>query len=282
MNLVETEKKAALFEDMDLIRAIFAPGATKTDAAKPQTWNAIQHYAETFMTEEHIEITHANLNVIVAGDVATATNDSCGYLIETATGGRRDYNCPQCDRWTFRRDPDGRWWITSMTYGIESTAPSHRYDFEDGTNGCWTVRYDSGEAQGEQPTLTTKLTYYSSKGSLRFAFDLAKISKHRGQVILYNMPFAGQASAYVYAPPDAPADLEAGFFAMEHDHAPFKYHEANQVFRLSPGSWTLITWRVNTSDWVRPLHLLGIEVRRTSGGAYRGYVCIDNVFIKSR
>lgn len=279
--LIETEKRAVLIEDMDLIRAIFAPDATKTDAATNLSWNAIQRYTQTFTREDYLEITHANLEVTIAGDKATVTNDSCGSFMVTATRQKIEYNCPQCDRWTFHRDANGRWWITDMTYNLVSNASSHRYTFEDGTHGCWTVRYDRNKPQGGMPTLTTELAHLG-QGALRFAFDLARISTHRAQTIRYNMPFAGQASAYVYAPPDAPANLEAGFFAMELDHAPFNYHEANQMVRLDPGKWTRITWNIGVTGWVQPLHLLGIEVRQTSGGTYSGYVCIDDVSIKSQ
>ena len=77
-------------------------------------------------------------------------------------------------------------------------------------------------------------------------------------------------------------DLVAGFFAMELDHTPWNYHDADQIVQLTPGQWTQITWNVDTSNWVQPLHLLGIEVRRASGGSYNGYVLIDDVLIQSR
>jgi serine/threonine protein kinase len=281
LSLLETEKEAVLTENMNLIQAIFDPDATKTDAATSQSWNAIQRYAETFTTEDHLEITHTNIAITITGDKATVTNDSCGSLVLKATGQKIDYNCPQCDRWTFRRDANGRWWITSMTYSLLSTASSHQYTFEDGTNGCWDVRYDSNEPQGQRPTLTTEFAY-QGHGSLRFTLDLAQVSTHRGQTIRYNMPFAGYASAYVYVPPDAPADLEAGFFAMELDHDPWNYHEASQMSRLIPGQWTEIRWNVGTAGWAQPLHLLGIEVRQAGQGTYKGYVLIDDVFIQSQ
>jgi len=281
LSLIEKEREAVLTENMDLIRSIFAPNATKTDAATHQSWNAIQRYAETFEQENHLEITHTNFNVTIAGDEATVINDSYGSFVIEATGQQIDYDYPQCDRWTCHRDANGRWWITDMTYGLVSTAPYHHYTFEDGTNGCWTVRYDAGEPQGQMPVLTTGLAY-QGRGSLLFAFDLAGVPTHRGQVIRHNMPFTGQASAYVYAPPDAPADLEAGFFAMELDHDPWNYHETNQMSYLIPGQWTRITWNINTFDWVQPLHLFGIEVRQAGEGTYNGYVLIDNVFIESQ
>jgi ketosteroid isomerase-like protein len=281
VSLIETEKEAVLTKDIELIRAIFASNATKTDAATPQPWNAIQRYTETFTKEDHLEITHTNVVITITGDTATVINDSCGSFTDTTTGKKTDYNCPQCDQWTFRRDADGRWWIMNFTYGLTSTATSHNYPFEDGTNGCWWVRYDAGEPQGQMPTFTTEVTH-QGHGSLRFAFDLGSVSTHRAQTIRYNMPFAGRASAYVYAPPDAPADLEAGFFAMELDHHPWNSHDADQMFRLTPGQWTEIRWDISVTDWVQPLHLLGIEVRQTSGGSYDGYVLIDDVFIKSQ
>ena len=281
LSLIEKEREAVLTENMDLIRSIFAPNATKTDAATPQSWNAIQRYAETFEQENHLQITHTNFNVTIAGDEATVIKDSCGSFVIEATGQQIDYNCPQCDRWTCHRDASGRWWITDMTYGLVSTAPYHHYTFEDGTNGCWTVRYDAGEPQGQMPALTTGLAY-QGRGSLQFAFDLAGVPTHRGQVIRHNMPFTGQASAYVYAPPDAPADLEAGFFAMELDHDPWNYHETNQMSYLIPGQWTRITWNIGTFGWAQPLHLFGIEVRQAGEGTYNGYVLIDNVFIESQ
>jgi len=279
---MDTEKEAVLTENMGLITDIFDPDATKTDAATSQSWNAIQRYVETFEQEDYLEITHTNIVVTISGDEATVINDSCGSFITTATGQKVDYNCPQCNRWTFHRDAIGRWWITNMTYGLVSTETSHLYTFEDGANGCWWVRYDRVEPQGQMPTFTTELAY-QGRGSLQFGFDLGGISTHRGQIIRYNMPFAGHARAYVYAPPDAPTDLEAGFFAMELDHDPWNYHEADHVSRLTPGQWTQITWDIeNTSIWAQPLHLLGIEVRRTGGGPYHGYVLIDDVFIKSQ
>ncbi len=282
LSLMASEREAVLTENKDLIRAIFAPNATKTDAQTGESWNAIERYEETFQTEDHLQITHTNVIVVISDGEATVVNDSCGSFLVTTTGGKSDYNCPQCNQWTFQRDASGRWWITNMTYGLTSTAPSHSYTFEDGTNGCWVVRYDAGEPQGQMTTFTTERAY-QGQGSLHFAFDLAQVSKHRGQTIRYNMPFAGYASAYVYAPPDAPADLEAGFFAMELDHDPFNYHQADQLFRLTPGRWTPITWRVIVAGWEQPLHLLGIEVRQVGGGgSYSGYVLIDEVFIQSQ
>ena len=281
VSLIATEREAVLAEDVDLIQAIFAPDATRTDAVTSQSWNAIEYYVGAFETEEHLEITHTNFDVTVAGDEAMVTSDSCGLLRFTATGQESAYNCPQCDRWTFSRDADGRWWITGVTVSLVSAAPTHQYTFEDGTAGCWTVRFDEGELQGQMPVFTTEAAY-AGQGALRFAFDLGGISTHRAQTIRYNMPFAGQASAYVYAPPGVPADLEAGFFAMELDHAPWNYHAADQVSRLAPGTWTRITWDVDTAGWVQPVHLFGIEVRRAGGDSCDGYVLIDEVFIKSR
>jgi ketosteroid isomerase-like protein len=281
VSLIATEREAVLTEDVDLIRAIFASDATRINAVTSQSWNAIQYYIGAFETEEHLEITHTNFDVTVAGDEAMVANDSCGLLVLTATGQESAYNCPQCDRWTFNRDADGRWWITGVTVSLLSTAPVHQYTFEDGTAGCWTVRFDEGELQGQMPAFTTE-TAYAGQGALRFAFDLGGVSTHRAQTIRYNMPFAGHASAYVYAPPGAPADLEAGFFAMELDRAPWNYHDADQMSRLAPGAWTQITWDVDTAGWAQPVHLFGIEVRRAGGGSYDGYVLIDDVSIKSR
>lgn len=284
LHLIEAERQAVLEKRLDLIKAIFTADAIKTDAATGEPRNAIQDYAEDFQTEDHLEITHANLQFDIVDDTATVTNDSCGSLIDRKRDpGQReiDYSCVQCDRWTFRKDSKGQWWITSFTYNLAPVAPSQKYTFEYGNNGCWCVRYVEGEVQGQMPTHTSERAH-EGKNSLRFTFDLGNLRTGRAQTIHYNMPFAGQASAYVYAPPDAPADLEAGFLAMELDHDPWNEHYAEEMYQLVPGQWNEIKWTVDRSGWRWPLHLFGIGVRRAGGGPYQGYVLIDDVTIKSK
>ena len=279
LELIEQERTAVLTKDLELVKNIFRLDATKTDAARTLTQNAIAWYAESFETEDHLQIEHANLVVQIDGSTATVTNDSRGSLKIESTGQTIDYDNPQGDRWTFRRDAGGRWWIATMTYNL--TPPVLEYTFEDGTDGFWQVRFDGTTPQGQAPAPTTTGAHRGS-GSLRFAFDLAGIPQHRGQIIRYNVPFAGQASAYVYAPPGTPTDLEAGFFAMEYDREPWHYHDPTQMTRLTPGTWTRIEWTIDAGGWARPLHFLGIEVRQAGTGTYNGYVLVDDVSIKSQ
>jgi hypothetical protein len=269
---------------MALIQTIFTADATKGDAMTGQLWNAIQRYRQDFETQDHLKIKHANFQFNITGNTATVTNDSCGSLIDNSRPpGEQSitYSCVQCDKWTFERDNTGRWWITSFTYSLPPTAPLQKYTFEYGNNGCWDVRYYDGQAQGQEPRHTTEKAH-GGQGSLRFAFELASLRTGRAQTIRYNMPFAGQALAYIYAPPDAPADLEAGFLAMELDHDPWDLHYAEEMVRLVPGQWKEIKWTVDSTGWKWPLHLFGIWVRRAGGGPYQGYILIDDVTIKSQ
>ena len=95
------------------------------------------------------------------------------------------------------------------------------------------------------------------------------------------MLFAGRASAYVYLPPDAPADIEAGFFAQELDRAPWREHKVTQYTTLQPGKWTLVEWDISVQSWkADPLHLIGLEVHR-SQGKYSGYILVDDIVIIS-
>ncbi len=279
--LIRRESEAVVAEDMETIQAIFAPEAVRINGPNGQPVNAIEDYEGVFSTLRFLQAQHANVAIAVKGDAATATSDSCGSFIVESTDQKIDYHGPQSDRWEFRQRPDGTWLITSLTFSLESDAPDHRYFFEDGTNGCWAVRYDAGVPQGEIPVFTSTLSY-GGAGSLQFSFETSKTAEHRGQMIVYNMPFAGQASAFVYAPPKPPADLEAGFFAMDFDGRPYNYHPPTRFFRLTPGQWTQIAWSVDVSGWARPLHLIGIEVRRVGGGDYRGYILVDDVYFKSR
>ncbi len=284
--LIEKEATAVLTKDFELIEEIFAPKASKTDASKspPQVWKARDRYRETFESEDHHEVNHTNLKIEINGDMATVTNDSCGRFTDKATNQEFSYSSPQSDKWAFEHDDNGQWWVTDLTYGIQSTNPDHFYEFEDETDGCWRVRSDNNEPQGDQPHLSELA--YEGDGSLKFPFNLSKISTRRAQVMHENMPFAGEFSAYVYIPPDAPNDLIASFFAMELDQDPFKYHgidtEEGQIHQLIPDQWTEVRWKGDVSQWESIVHLLGIEIRREGGGVYDGYVLIDNINIKSK
>ena len=285
--LMEKEATAVLVKDFELIEEIFAPDASKTDASKspPQVWNARDRYRETFESEDHHEINHTNLKIEIIGDMATVTNDSCGRFTDTATNQEISYSSPRSDKWTFERDDNGRWWITDLTYGIQSRNPDHFYEFEDETDGCWRVRIDNDEPQGDPPYALSEMGY-EGDGSLKFPFNLSEISTRRAQVMHENMPFAGEFSAYVYIPQDAPDDLIASFFAMELNQAPCNYHGIEtgegQIHQLIPGQWTEVRWEDDVSQWEPIVHLLGIEIRQESGGFYDGYVLIDNIDIKSK
>lgn len=280
-HLIQRESEAVLAGDMDIIRAIFAPDAVRINGPNGEAKNAIADYEEISRTLRFLEVQHSNIVITIEGDTATAMGDSCGSYRVKSTGQGFDFHGPQSDRWEFSKPIDDMWIITSLQFNLVSDAPEHRYFFEDGTNGCWAVRYDRGAPQGETPIYTTTRAYNGS-GSLQFSFDTSQTSAHHGQAIVYNMPFVGQASAFVYAPPDAPADLQAGFFAMDFDRPPYNYHPVSQSSRLAPGRWTQVTWSPNVTGWARTLHLIGIEVSRASGSDYRGYVLIDEVYFKSR
>jgi len=285
--LIEKEATAVLTKDFELIEEIFAPDASKTDASKspPQVWKARDRYRETFESEDHHEVNHTNLKIEINGDMATVTNDSCGRFTDKATNQEFSYSSPQSDKWTFERDDNGRWWITDLSYNIQSKNPDHLYEFEDETDGCWRVRIDHDEPQGDPPMPYSEKGY-ESDGSLKFPFNLSEISNKRAQVMHENMPFAGELSAEVYIPEEAPDDLEASFFAMELDHDPWNYHGLDngegQIHQLIPGQWTEVHWKGDVSLWEPIVHLLGIEIRRESGGVHEGYVLIDNIYIKSK
>jgi hypothetical protein len=142
------------------------------------------------------------------------------------------------------------------------------------------VRLDQNVLQGSAPVFTEERAA-QGQGALRLPLDL-NVSVPRSQIVRWNMPFAGHATTQVYAPPDAPDDLVAGFFAMEYDHEPWNYHAADQLVALKRGAWTTVTWNINSSGWAQPLHLIGLEVRRANNQPYRGYVLIDEVLIHSQ
>jgi hypothetical protein len=229
---------------------------------------------------DFLDVAHGRIEMTVTGDTAVAISDSCGSYREYSTGRKQDFGGPESDLWTFRQ-LSGQWRITSLTFNRTPTETQQVYTFEDDTHGCWLVRIDNDVPQGEK-TAPTGEQAHGGQMALRFDFDTAKTQEHRGQVVHINMPFAGQASAWVYAPPGAPADLEAGFFAMELDHQPWDYHEPDQLSRLVPGQWTQITWNVDVTGWKPIPHLLGIEVHRPNKTDYAGYILIDDVRITGR
>lgn len=284
VGLIEKEAEAVLTKNFALVEEIFAPEAVKIYAATGEQWNARRRYAETFEVEDHLEITHANVDIEIHGNEAVATNDTCGAFIDV-NNQRFTYSGPKSDRWEFEQDENGRWWITSLTFGLVPTAERFAYGFEEGTHSCWSVRLDNNVSQGNPTSYTADLAY-EGNGALRFSFNLSATPAHRAQIKYENMPFAGTFSARVYAPPDAPQDLIASFYVMEFAHDPWNYHGIDtgdgQIVELVPGSWTEVRWTGDVSGWATPVHLLGIEIRQEGEGSYDGYVLIDNIVINGR
>ena len=282
--LIEKEAEAVLTNNFALVEQIFAPEAVKIYAATGEEWNARDRYAATFELEDHLEITHANINIEIQGNVAVAINDTCGAFID-GNNQRFTYSGPRSDRWEFTQDENGRWWITSLTFGLVPPAERFTYGFEEGRPGCWSVRLDNNVPQGHPTSYTDELAYEGG-GSLRFSFNLSETPAHRAQIKYENMPFAGSFSAYVYAPPDAPHDLIASFYAMEFAQDPWKYHGIDtgegQIVQLAPGEWTEVRWTGDVAGWQTPVHLLGMEIRQEGDGSYNGYVLIDNIVINGR
>lgn len=279
--LIEAEAQAVLTRDSELVRSIFAPDAVRINAANGQTENAYEVYAGIFRTLLFLDAGHGRIDITVTGDTAEAVSDSCGSFTVKGTDAKVDFGGPHSDRWAFKQNAGGQWQITSLTINLPANPSQQEYTFEDNSHGCWLVRIDDGVAQGST-TAPTEERAYKGQRSLRFDYDTSQTKDDRGQITHINMPFTGQTSAWIYAPPDAPADLEAGFFAMELDRTPWKYHAPNQLLRLTPGQWTQITWDIDVTGWAQPLHLLGIEVRRASGGDHRGYILVDDIDIRSR
>jgi hypothetical protein len=284
VGLIEKEAEAVLSKNFALVEEIFAPEAVKIYAATGESWNARDRYAATFELEDHLEITHANVDIEIHGNEAVATNDTCGTFIDV-NNQRFTYSGPRSDRWEFAQDENGRWWITSLTFGIVPPAERFTYGFEEGMPGCWSVRLDNNVPQGHPTSFTDDLAH-EGNGSLHFSFNLAETPGHRAQIRYENMPFAGSFSAYVYIPPDAPNDLIASFYAMEFAHDPWNYHGVDtgegQIVELVPGAWTEVRWTGNVTGWQIPVHLLGIEIRQEGEGSYNGYVLIDDIVINGR
>jgi hypothetical protein len=280
LRLIETERQAVLTRNLNLLKDIFTGQATRTNGATNVSAPVMSEYASTFANEVFQEITHTNFQFDIDGHTATVTNDSCGLIHLKNENRDLPFDCPQCDRWTFQRDTDGRWWITDFTYGLGMRAARHTSSFEDDTNGCWAARIDGGVPQGSDPVFTEERAA-QGQGALRLPLNL-NANVPRSQIVRRSMPFAGRATAQVYAPPDAPADLVAGFFAMEFDHEPWNYHPAEQLVQLKPGAWTTVNWIIAPRGWAQPLHLLGLEVRRANNEPYNGYVIVDEVVIDSQ
>ncbi|MCC6604431.1 MAG: hypothetical protein IT327_14555 [Anaerolineae bacterium] len=282
--LIEKEAEAVLTQNFALVADIFAPEAIKIYAVTGETWNARDRYATTFELEDHLEIIHTNMDIEIQGNRAVATNDTCGVFIDV-NNQRFTYSGPKSDRWEFTQDENGRWWITSLTFGLVPPAEHFTYGFEEGSPGCWSVRLDNNVPQGHPPSFTDDLVY-EGNGALHFSFNLAETSAHRAQIKYENMPFAGSFSAYVYTPPDAPHNLIASFYAMEFAQDPWNYHGIDtgegQIVELIPGEWTEVRWIGDVAGWPSPVHLLGIEIRQQSEGSYNGYVLVDNIVINGR
>jgi hypothetical protein len=122
--LMDAEKRAVLNEDIGLIDLIFAPEAQKGDAKTGQVWPARQRYRETFVTERHEDINHANIRVTFEGsDRAVATNDSYGAFVVESTGHRIPYDNYRGDEWTFEKNESGCWQITGLTYNVQVPCP---------------------------------------------------------------------------------------------------------------------------------------------------------------
>jgi hypothetical protein len=286
-NLIDTESRAVLIQDLSLITDIFHADAVRIDSAKNETGNAIQWYQKNFDPNNPDRIVfssavHLNYQISLAGNTAVVTNDSCGSF--TQNGAKIDYTSIQSDRWTFTRDAQGRWWIMEMAINQPFPGPQMTFAFEEPSDACppaWAVRYVDTHPQGQPPEIVQG-TGLEGTGALQLAFDTAANPNRRGQVVAYNIPFGGTASAYVYLPPEVSASLEAGFFAQELDQPPWRLHEPNQYFPLKSGEWTPITWDIPIQGWKNdPLHLLGIEIRAKTGD-YNGYVLIDEIKIETR
>jgi hypothetical protein len=271
--LMEAERQAALAGDINLIRMIYAPDAVRRDGMVDTEQNAIASYQTDFDKLTHLEIVHKNTDIAILGSRAVVTNDTRGRLLDES-GNTVTYDSLMGDEWIFKSDTTGRWWLVEMTYSLMPAWIT--YEFEDGTEGFWAERHYDNQPQGSAPTYTAQASYRGD-GSLQFSFDLPGNQTHCGQVVRYSVPFGGQASAHVYAPVGAPADLQAGLFAQDYDKDPYNPHPATNMVRLSPGKWTRVDWNLDVSSWAYPQHFVGIQICQAGPPSYKGYVLIDDV-----
>lgn len=121
--LIDAEVQAILGEDIELVKAIFAPDAIIRNEATDQVWSSPEmYYTEKFRNEIHCQIEHYDYRVLKVTDteawVTTANRGKWGW--ET-TGCTMTYeNPPGADQWHFRRDALGCWQIVRFTYNAHT------------------------------------------------------------------------------------------------------------------------------------------------------------------
>ena len=121
--LVDAEAQAVLSEDIDLIKAIFAPDAIIRNEATDQEWDSPEvYYAEKFQNEIHCRAEHYDYRLLKLTDeeglVSTGNRGEWGWEAE---GCAMTYESPPgADQWHFRKDTFDCWQIVRFTYNAHN------------------------------------------------------------------------------------------------------------------------------------------------------------------
>ena len=169
------------------------------------------------------------------------------------------------------------------------------FDFESKSNEGWDIRWEGVDRLGE--SVMPDDGHYCGSGhwSLAFDFQLRTTPPFDKAQVKYeteHLSVAQELSAWIYAPANAPGDLQASCFVLEDNTAgtwsgkpEWPWYQTGYT-PLEPDEWTLV--RCLPSDFVSnyagghyeaPL-LLGFELTRAGKGVYEGTVYLDKVVLR--
>jgi len=121
--IIDAEAQAVLSEDIELIKAIFAPDAIIRNEATGQEWDSPEaYYTEKFRNEVHCRVEHYDYHILkLTKTEALVTTRGRGEWGWEAQGCTMTYeNPPDADQWRFRKDAFGCWWIVRFTYNVQT------------------------------------------------------------------------------------------------------------------------------------------------------------------
>lgn len=121
--LIDAEAQAILSEDIQLIKAVFAPDAIIRNEATDQEWDSPEaYYTEKFRNEVHCRAEHYNYRILKLTDeqalVTTGNRGQWGWETDECT--MTYENPPGADQWHFRKDAFGCWQIVRFAYNAHT------------------------------------------------------------------------------------------------------------------------------------------------------------------
>lgn len=168
-----------------------------------------------------------------------------------------------------------------------ATRPKVAFYFENNSTDCWAIRTEphTGRQLGQDLTLTSNFGHQGDH-ALRLEVELSHEGEHRAQIerpieACGEIKINKELSAWIYIPPDAPADLEAELFVQDNRTETGTWYASNPIVRPRPGAWVQLTWNSRSDPpfgaW-EDIRTFGIEVKTNS--SYYGPLYIDEILIR--